>query len=206
MSGEKRALSCAEQPIGEWVASLAAKQPTPGGGAAAAVAAAIGAASGAMAAIYTTRKKDEEAKEEVHGTVATKARKVSEGLTAAATSMVFVGDKDAEAYAELQATWKKDCALSEDEKKAVQQKALSVPVDLVRSCHEQAAVVADFLPQCNPNIVSDAKVALHLLSGAARAAFQTVLVNSPPEELKAELRGLLDEMAAFEAKALPPSA
>ena len=80
-----------------------------------------------------------------------------------------------------------------------------------------------FLPSCNPNITSDAKAALtahhspsarpsvtpapttplakvgiHQLAGAARAAFQTALVNSPPAAERERLRGLLREMREVE--------
>lgn len=47
-------------PIEQFIANLAAKQPTPGGGAAAAVGAAIGSAAASMSAAYTQRKKDKE--------------------------------------------------------------------------------------------------------------------------------------------------
>lgn len=192
----------ADLPIGEWVGALGAKVPTPGGGAAAAVAAAVGAASGAMAAIYTTRKKDEQAVDEAHGTVAAKARKIAEELNAAAGSFIKGADDDAVAYADLQSTWKKECTLSPEEKKAIEARALEVPVGIVRRCHAHATTVAAFLPQCNPNIISDAKVALHLLAGAGCAAFQTVLVNRPPQELEEELRGLLAEMRGMEEQVL----
>mmetsp|Transcript_118361 Transcript_118361/g.377298 ORF Transcript_118361/g.377298 Transcript_118361/m.377298 type:complete len:121 (+) Transcript_118361:298-660(+) len=117
--------------------------------------------------------------------------------------MVRIADADAAAYAELQATWKKDCTLSDDEKKAVQDRVLAVPCDLLRLCHAQAEAVADFLPQCNPGIISDAKVALHLLAGAGRAAYQTVAVNNPPEELNKEMVKLVRELGAFEDVCMP---
>ncbi|CAE8719367.1 unnamed protein product, partial [Polarella glacialis] len=186
----------ASQLLGPWVESLGAKCPTPGGGAAAAVVAAIGAASGAMAAIYTTRKKDEETG------VAEEARTLAARLQAAAARCIKAADEDAAAYASLQATWKKDCPLSEEEKSKVAAEALSVPTRLLLLCAEEAAAVASFLPKCNPNITSDAKVALHLLAGAGRAAYQTVLVNQPPEELKAALRLQLDALASLEAEVL----
>ena len=47
-------------PLEQFLANLAAKNPTPGGGAAAAVAASVGSAAASMAAAYTQRKKDVE--------------------------------------------------------------------------------------------------------------------------------------------------
>ena len=55
-----------------------------------------------------------------------------------------------------------------------------------------------FLPSCNPNITSDAKVGVHQLAGAACAAYQTALVNSPPTDEKERLRKLLLEIRAVE--------
>lgn len=189
--------STASQTIGAWVANLGAKQPTPGGGAAAAVCAALGMASGAMSAVYSQRKK------EVESGVAVKAQVLATNLNAAAELCVQIADEDAEAYSQLQSTWKKDCALSAEEKLAVEAQALNVPVRLVRVCHEHAASIHQFLPDCNPNIRSDAKVALHLLAGGARAAFQTVLVNNPNDELKRDLVGLIDELTQYENEVLP---
>lgn len=187
---------CEKQAIGPWVAALGAKKPTPGGGAAGAVAAAIGAASGAMAAIYTTRKKDEESG------VAAEARTLADKLNAAASTCIKIADEDEAAYAALQASWK-DTAMSAENKAKVEATALDVPVRLVKLCHEQSVAVHQFLPRCNPNITSDAKVAIHLLAGSARAAYQTVMVNKPPEALDKELQGLLKEMAEHEAAILP---
>jgi formiminotetrahydrofolate cyclodeaminase len=76
-------------------------------------------------------------------------------------------------------------------------------VKLVRVCHEHAASIHQFLPDCNPNIRSDAKVALHLLAGGARAAFQTVLVNNPNDELKQDLGGLLNDLTRYETEVMP---
>eukprot|EP00614_Pseudopedinella_elastica_P007008 CAMPEP_0172603648 /NCGR_PEP_ID=MMETSP1068-20121228/23910_1 /TAXON_ID=35684 /ORGANISM="Pseudopedinella elastica, Strain CCMP716" /LENGTH=68 /DNA_ID=CAMNT_0013405463 /DNA_START=30 /DNA_END=236 /DNA_ORIENTATION=+ len=58
--------------------------------------------------------------------------------------------------------------------------------------------IGAFLPDCNPNITSDAKVGIHQLAGAARAAYQTVLVNSPPQEEKDRLKAILLEIAHVE--------
>ena len=55
-----------------------------------------------------------------------------------------------------------------------------------------------FLPSCNPNITSDAKVGIHQLAGAACAAYQTAMVNSPPADEKDRLRALLQEIRAVE--------
>merc|ERR1712014_198581 len=135
---------------------------------------------------YTTRKKDEES-----GT-ADEARALAASLQKAAAECIALADADASAYAALQATWKKDYGGTEEDKAKIAAEALDVPVSLLRLCCEQAKAVAGFLPRCNPNIVSDAKVSLHLLAGGGRAAYQTALVNTPPPAITEELRGLLD--------------
>ena len=55
---------------------------------------------------------------------------------------------------------------------------------------------------CNQNITSDAKVGIHLLAGAARSAYQTVLVNKPPEDDKQRLQNLLKEIRDAEDSVL----
>eukprot|EP00584_Thalassiosira_punctigera_P002972 CAMPEP_0172536770 /NCGR_PEP_ID=MMETSP1067-20121228/8496_1 /TAXON_ID=265564 ORGANISM="Thalassiosira punctigera, Strain Tpunct2005C2" /NCGR_SAMPLE_ID=MMETSP1067 /ASSEMBLY_ACC=CAM_ASM_000444 /LENGTH=147 /DNA_ID=CAMNT_0013321927 /DNA_START=1 /DNA_END=444 /DNA_ORIENTATION=+ len=146
-----------------------------------------------MAAAYTRRKKDKESG------AATRA----ESLIASLDSSPFLqaADDDAAAYADLQRTWKEG-DMPVDEKSAIEARALAVPTSLLESCHSRIMEVRDFLPHCNPNITSDAKVGIHQLAGAARAAYQTVLVNSPPEEEKMRLSKLLKEIRDLEDEIL----
>ena len=102
------------------------------------------------------------------------------------------------AYADLQRTWKKSSGLSPAETAAIQARALAVPVGVVERCTRLALAVEAFVPRCKKSIRSDAVVAVHLLAGAARAAFQTVLVNSPPAEEAARLAGLISQVSAKE--------
>ena len=188
------ATSLAVQSLETFCSNLASKQPTPGGGASAAVGAAIGAGAAAMSGAYTQRKKDEES-----------------GAAEAARAMIGkmnlpellkMADDDVEAYQSLQSTWKKDSGLSEEQVNEIQANALKVPTVLVEGCHERILAIHTFLPSCNPNITSDAKVGIHQLAGSARAAYQTVLVNSPPEEEKARLLGLLKQIQKIEDEML----
>ena len=78
----------------------------------------------------------------------------------------------------------------------------SVPSELVVLCHAHINAIKTFLPACNPQITSDAKVGVHMLAGAARAAYQTVLVNSPSTEQRDVLRALLLEIRAVEDELL----
>lgn len=185
----------AHQSIDAFCAALASKQPTPGGGASAAIGAAIGAAAASMSAAYTQRKKDVASGAAVH------AQQLEAAMDLA--PLLRMADDDVQAYQDLQSTWKKDCALTADEVKTIQDRALAVPTLLVQACHARIVAIHQFLPHCNPNITSDAKVGLHQLAGAARAAYQTVLVNQPPAEHKAELVKLLQEIQTMEAELLP---
>ena len=155
--------------------------------------AAIGASAAAMAAVYTTRKKDRESG----------AAAVAEELLSVLdwAALLQKANEDAAAYADLQRSWK-DPDMPSDEKKRIEAAALAVPVGLVERCHGHIVAIGKFLPSCNKNITSDAKVGIHQLSGAARAAYQTVLVNSPSEELKERLLALLNEIRDIEDEIL----
>lgn len=183
------ATATSAQQLGKFLVALAAKQSTPGGGAAAAVGAGLGSAAASMAAAYTQRKKDKESG------AAAKAEKLV--VTLDFNKALLAADDDAAAYADLQRSWK-DTDMTAEEKKAIEARALAVPVSLVELCHDYILSIQTFLPDCNPNITSDAKVGIHQLAGAARAAYQTVLVNSPPQEEKDRLKALLFEIRSIE--------
>ena len=180
--------------VEELVRALASKQPTPGGGAAAAIAAAIGGAAAHMSANYTQRPQDETSGR------AAKARALMEIIDL--DLLLQTADDDAAAYQSLQSTWKKDHGLSDHEVNKIQCDALAVPTKLVEVCHTGIVAIEEFLPSCNPNITSDAKVGIHILAGAARAAYQTVLVNLPSDAEKERLKLLLHQIHAVESKVL----
>lgn len=186
-------MATSSQQISKFVHSLAAKQPTPGGGAAAAVGAAIGASAASMAAAYTQRKKD------IETGAAVKAQALIDSFQL--DELLKVADDDAEAYADLQRTWK-DTSMTEEEKVQIEARALAVPTTLVEKCHAHILAIQEFLPHCNPNITSDAKVGIHQLAGAARAAFQTVMVNKPSTEERKRLQHLLQEIRQAEDELL----
>lgn len=188
--------SQSQQSIEDFCNALGSKIPTPGGGASAAVVAAIGAATASMSAFYTQRKKDQESG------AAEQAKDLISKMDF--QSLQKMADDDVQAYKDLQSTWKKDCALSEEEIKEIKDRALKVPTVLLEACHERILLIQDFLPSCNPNITSDAKVGIHQLAGSARSAYQTVLVNSPPSEEKKRLWSLLLEIDQIEQDLLNP--
>ena len=178
-------LQLATQSIKDFCEVLSSKQPTPGGGASAAITAAIGAGTAAMSGAYTQRKKDE-----ASGAAETARTMITKMNLEALLSMA---DDDVVAYQSLQSTWKKDSGLTPEQVKDIEANALKIPTVLMEACHERILVIRDFLPKCNPTITSDAKVGIHQLAGAARSAYQTVLVNTPPEEEKLRLSKMLQD-------------
>lgn len=184
--------------LSDLTAALCAKIPTPGGGGAAATTAALGAASGAMSAVYTNRKKDRES-----GAAAV-AQLLAEKLTVSTKDFLELAGKDAVCYKALQGTWSKDSTLSEGEKTQIEKNALDVPCDTLKRCHADASEMVGFVQsgQCNPNIVSDALVCVHLLCGAGRAAFATLKVNNPGEGLLGEMKKLVDDLGRMEREIL----
>jgi methenyltetrahydrofolate cyclohydrolase len=173
------------------IGALAERTPVPGGGAAAAIAAALGCAAGAMAARYTTGPK--------YAAIEAEARNFGELLAAAAQDCTRLGDADAVAYAAVGAARKtKDAtAIAESE-----QRAAAVPADLLALCAQHAAGLAAFIPTCNPYLVSDVKVGIHLLAGAGRAAWQTLLVNRPDTTVQAVAHTHLTALDTAERRAL----
>jgi formiminotetrahydrofolate cyclodeaminase len=180
-----------EDSIGGFAAALAARTPTPGGGAAAAVCAALGAAAGAMAARYTTGPK--------WGALSAQALALAETLDGAARSCFDLADQDAQAFAALGAARREQDAqvISHAE-----ERAQAVPAELLALCALQASALRAFLTLGNPLLLSDVKVGIHLLAGAGRAAWQTLLVNQPGIELQRVAAAHLTALAQAEAAAL----
>lgn len=179
----------ADSSLGGWLEALASRRPTPGGGGAAAIAAAIGVAAGQMAARYTTGGKWADRAIEAEALIAR--------LDAAGRELLAAADEDAAAFAELQASWRDD-SLDAATRERIEARARAVPCDILATCAREAEALADFLPRCNPQIRSDALVGIHLLAGAGRAAWRTLLVNRPDDRLEATARAQLELLARCE--------
>lgn len=177
------------------ISDLASRTPTPGGGAAAAIAAALGCAAGAMATRYTSGAK--------YAVVADDAQRFGDVLTRAALDCTRLGDADAQAYAAVTAARKAKDPLATAH---AEQCAGAVPAELLALCAQHAAGLADFIPTCNSYLVSDVKVGIHLLAGAGRAAWQTLLVNSPSAAVHALAATQVTALAMAERAALEASA
>ena len=176
-----------------FIDELAAKQATPGGGAAAALAAAQACALAEMAANYTTGKKFAEHQAAVQTFI--------DNLQSARQEFLELADADAVAYAELQRSWR-DKDMGDKEKQVIQANALAIPSKAVQLAQRIADQTAAFLTICNPNIRSDAKAAIHLMAGAAHAAYHTALVNKPNPAQTNDLQDALAHIRIAEQTAL----
>jgi formiminotetrahydrofolate cyclodeaminase len=157
-----------DQTLGDFTTALAARQPTPGGGASAAVAAALACATAAMACRYTTGDK--------FAAVTAEATDLATRLDGWRDRALALADADAVAYAAVGTARKtKDPATIA----AASAAAAAVPAEMIDLCASAAVVCAAFRPRCNPWLVSDIDTALHLLIGAGRAAWHTLLINQP---------------------------
>lgn len=180
-------MTTGEHTIAGFAADLAARQPTPGGGAAAAVTAALGCASGAMACRYTTGER--------YAAVAGEADDCARRLDGWRVEALALADTDAAAYATVRsAKQSKDPAAIA----AAEAAAAAVPALLIALCADAATACATFRPRCNPWLVSDIDTAVHLLAGAARAAWRTLLINQPGPEVAAQARARLAALATLE--------
>lgn len=144
-----------------------------------------------MAARYSTGPK--------WAAVSDQAQTLAELLDRTAADCLRLADEDAAAYAAVGAARKAGSGVAEAEADAA-----AIPINLLALCAMHANALADFIARCNPYLVSDVKVGIHLLAGAGRAAWQTLLANRPGDEMRREAQVMLDALAEAEAKALAP--
>ncbi|WP_416403508.1 cyclodeaminase/cyclohydrolase family protein [Arthrobacter sp. LFS091] len=157
--------------IQDYLARLAARQPTPGGGAAAALHAAQGAALVAMVARYTTGAKFEQ-----HAALVARVTAAADHLVDEA---VRLADADEHAFQAVIDSYK--LPSDTDELKAARKAAIQAalvqaaqtPAQLIRVAGEVVELATDLLDAANPNVISDVAAA----ADAARAAATTARVN-----------------------------
>lgn len=181
-----------EQRLGDWIKALAARRPVPGGGAAAAVTAAAGEALAAMAIAYSTGK--------AAGPRSPEHERLAAAMTVAALACLDLADADGAAFAKVQAIGREPTADAQRKQQATDA-ARAVPLQLIAGIRHQLNQLRAFLPHCNAHLRADALAAIHLLAGAARAAWQMVLVNAPTPDDRALGTALLAELSALDAQA-----
>jgi formiminotetrahydrofolate cyclodeaminase len=120
-------------------------------------------------------------------------------LEQAAQDCLHSADADALAYNALTSARKNKDA------EAISQAttdAIAVPAELLARCAQHAAGLVGFMKQCNPYLLSDVKVGIHLLCGAGRAAWQTLLINQPDQATIRIANAHLAALASAEQSAL----
>lgn len=157
--------------VNDYLARLAARQPTPGGGAAAALHAAQGAALVAMVARYTTGEKYAE-----HAGLVSR---ITSSADHHRTEALRLADADEHAFQGVIDSYKlpSDTPELKAAKKAAIDAALvqaaQTPAQLIKLAGEIVDLATELFEAANPNVISDVAAA----ADAARAAATTARIN-----------------------------
>lgn len=162
--------------IEEFIEQLASANPAPGGGSASALAGALAAGMVEMACNLTVgREKFSDVEEELQ-VVLGRARELRQ-------SMLEAVDQDTEAYNAVSQAYK--LPKTTDEEKAIRaaaiqsalQYATEVPLKVAQAAMETYQLGQIAIKKSNPNVASDARVALLLASAARDGAIANVEIN-----------------------------
>ncbi|MDQ6694566.1 MAG: cyclodeaminase/cyclohydrolase family protein [Chloroflexota bacterium] len=182
--------------VEDFIRELASANPTPGGGSASALAGAMSAAMVEMACNLTIgREKFRDVEEELQ-TVLGRATKLR-------GAMLDAVDDDTQAYNAVSQAHKLPRS-TEDEKKqrtetmqAALQQASEVPLAVARAAQETMQLAAIAVQKSNPNVASDAKVAILLAEAARDGAIANVEINLGSISDGAFIARMRDELRAF---------
>jgi formiminotetrahydrofolate cyclodeaminase len=185
------------QSVNELLASLAAKQPTPGGGAVAGLLAGLSSSLGQMVLAYTEGKK-KYAKYE-----AMLDESVSFFRTASQEA-ITLGNADADAYETLNVLWKLD---KEDPKRIASwddalANAIEVPFQTMQLCERVLTTINNLVGKTNAMLVSDLVIASILAEASARSARLNVEINLRQMEDGKERNTLQEKTTALLASCI----
>jgi formiminotetrahydrofolate cyclodeaminase len=167
-----------QQPLADFLSSLASEAPTPGGGTAAAVAGAMGAALTEMVVALTLAR-------EKYASAHAAVRPIGEAARAARAQFLVPAHEDAEAYEDVVTARRLPKAT--DAEKAQREEALAVanrratevPMRTAQLGLRLLAMLPELVESGNPNAASDAGAAALLLEAAAQGALLNVGINLP---------------------------
>ena len=165
-----------QQTIQAFLDELASAAPTPGGGGAAALAGAMGAALVSMVCNLTIGKEKFAGVEDQMRAILTKAETLRSQLTQMIEADVAAFDTVMGAYRLPKGTDEEKAARSA----AIQEgskKATLVPLATARACAEVIELCQPTAEMGNPNVVSDAGVAVLCGQAGLKAAALNVLIN-----------------------------
>lgn len=161
-----------KQSINEFLAALAAKQPTPGGGAVAGLLAALSTSLGQMVLAYTDGKRKYAQHKQLHDDCFSFLRASSE-------EAIILAGEDAKAYESMNALWKLEKCdpirlASWDD---ALQNAIAVPMKTMELSHRILVTIQTLIGKTNAMLVSDVVIAAILAEAAARSARLNVEIN-----------------------------
>jgi formiminotetrahydrofolate cyclodeaminase len=201
-----RLVNLAELSLDQFTRRVASGDPTPGGGSAAALTAALSAALCAMVARLTVGKdKYRDSWKSMEG-----LRDTADDLAGAFLELVT---RDTEAYNEVLAAFrlpKETEAQRSSRSQAIEgamRQAGVVPLATLENLRRVADLTREALQHGNPNCLTDAGVAVHLMRAAAAGAAYNVRINLPgindpklAEDLLAHSSDLLTEIEKASAE------
>lgn len=162
--------------IQDFLEQLASPQPAPGGGSASALAGAMAAAMVEMACNLTVGR-------EKFRSVEAELRVVLKRATELRGIMMQAIDEDTEAYNAVSEAYKLPRTSEQEkaERTAAIQKALQyaseVPLKVAQAAHETSQLAVIATQKSNPNVASDAQVAVLLANAARDGAVANVEIN-----------------------------
>ena len=178
------------------VKALGAKEPVPGGGAAAGAVAGIGMGLARMVLAYSLDKKSLAAHQSAN-------RADAQTLNDLADKALSLADADAQAYAALNALWKKP---KDDPERLAKwdetvEAAIEAPMRLIEACLDALERCDAMRSRTNSMLHSDLNGAVSLLVAAQLAAAENVRVNLPSvgcDDRRAEIQAAMDAMLPVE--------
>lgn len=169
-------MNAADLTLKDFLAQLAAKQPTPGGGSASALGGALGAALANMAANYTIGN-------EKYALFDAEARVINDELNSLRAKLIELADLDMAAYQ----SYRDAVALPKNtpEEKSIRTKASTsakeiatkVPGQILSAAHAGLRATERLSRAVNPNLAGDVASAAYFFEACARGASIQVVSN-----------------------------
>lgn len=183
-----------QQPIKDFLDSLASDSPTPGGGTAAALSAAMSCSLMAMALRVSQKKVQDPTMQEA-----------AAKLDHIRSELLDLADKDAEAFEAYMRARRlpKDTESQQQERKQAMTKALiqatQVPLSTMQAIGEAVKAVAGKTAEnVLPSVASDLYSGIKLAQAAMQCAFANVKINSTKEETQPLYKEAVDLLHNFE--------
>ncbi len=160
----------------KYLEELSSNSPTPGGGNVAALCGVLSASLGVMVCNLTIGKKK-------YLDVENEMKDLKEKLNAYAEKFILLGKNDNEAFDRVMDAFK--LPKETDEQKMMRSEAIEkatfeaayVPAEVIKNCREVIPLLETISQKGNQNSLSDAGVAIAVISAASQGAFLNVLIN-----------------------------